>query len=83
MNRTVSPRHFASDNNAGVCPEVFATLAEANGPHVPGYGDDPWTRRAEQLFRDVFETDCEVFSSSTGRHRTAWHCGVCANPSTA
>ncbi len=71
MTTTVSPRHFASDNNAGICPEVFAALAEANGPHAPGYGDDPWTRRAEQLFRDVFETDCEVFFVFNG---TASNC---------
>ncbi len=71
MTTPVSPRHFASDNNAGICPEVFAALAEANGPHAPGYGDDPWTRRAEALFRDVFETDCEVFFVFNG---TASNC---------
>ena len=71
MTTSVSPRHFASDNNAGICPEVFAAMAEANGPHAPGYGDDPWTRRAETLFRDVFETDCEVFFVFNG---TASNC---------
>ncbi len=71
MTTSVSPRHFASDNNAGICPEVFAALAEANGAHAPGYGDDPWTRRAEHLFRDVFETDCEVFFVFNG---TASNC---------
>ena len=68
---TTPPRHFASDNNAGICPEVFAALAEANGPHAPGYGDDPWTRRAEALFREVFEMDCEVFFVFNG---TASNC---------
>ena len=71
MTPTVFPRHFASDNNAGICPEVFAALAEANGSHAPGYGDDPWTRRAENLFRDVFETGCEVFFVFNG---TASNC---------
>ncbi len=71
MTTSVSPRHFASDNNAGICPEVFAALAEANGPHAPGYGDDPWTRRAENLFREVFETECEVFFVFNG---TASNC---------
>ena len=65
------PRHFASDNNAGICPEVLAALTEANAHHLPGYGDDPWTRRAEKLFRDVFETDCEVFFVFNG---TASNC---------
>ncbi len=65
------PRHFASDNNAGVCPEVFAALAAANHHHAPGYGDDPWTHRAEALFREMFETDCEVFFVFNG---TASNC---------
>ena len=54
-------RHFASDNNAGICAEAWAALAEANAGHAPGYGDDAWTARAADLIRDVFETNCEVF----------------------
>jgi threonine aldolase len=53
-------RHFGSDNYAGVCPEVWEALREADADHVPGYGDDPHTARAQQLFRELFETDCEV-----------------------
>ena len=71
MNASVSPRHFASDNNAGICPEVLAAMTAANTGHAPGYGDDPWTRRAEELFREVFETDCEVFFVFNG---TAANC---------
>ena len=55
------PRHFASDNNSGICPEVWSALAEANAGHVAGYGDDPWTARACDLIREWFETDCSVF----------------------
>lgn len=58
MNR---PQQFASDNNAGVCPEAWAAMAEANRGHVAGYGEDPWTQRAADAFRALFETDCEVF----------------------
>src|SRR5512136_720016 len=54
-------RQFASDNYAGVCPEAWAAMAEANAGHAPGYGDDAWTARAADLLRDLFETDCEVF----------------------
>src|SRR5512136_1765790 len=54
-------RQFASDNNAGICPEAWAAMAEANQGHAPGYGDDPWTARAADLLRELFETDCEVF----------------------
>ncbi len=54
-------RHFASDNYAGICPEAWAALAEANRDHSPGYGDDAWTQKATDLIREVFETHCEVF----------------------
>ncbi|MEO5958300.1 MAG: low specificity L-threonine aldolase [Opitutaceae bacterium] len=52
---------FASDNTAGICPEALAALAEANSGRVPSYGDDAATAQAKKLFRDLFETDCEVF----------------------
>ncbi len=58
---THRPRQFASDNNSGICPEVWNALAEANAGHVAGYGEDPWTARACDLIREWFETDCAVF----------------------
>ena len=62
MKRQIdSRRHFASDNNAGICPEAWAALAEANAGHAVGYGDDAWTKIASDMIRDVFETKCEVF----------------------
>ncbi len=54
-------RNFASDNNAGICPEVAEILAECNHGHAPGYGDDVWTQRACDKIRELLETDCEVF----------------------
>jgi threonine aldolase len=54
-------RQFASDNYAGICPEAWAAMAEANHGHAPGYGDDAWTERAADLVRQLFETDCDVF----------------------
>lgn len=54
-------RQFASDNNAGICPEAFAALAEANRGHAAGYGNDPWTEQAANMIRDIFETKCEVY----------------------
>ena len=55
------PRHFASDNYSGICPEGFAAMVEANQRHEVSYGDDSWTEKASNLLREVFETDCEVF----------------------
>ena len=59
-------RQFASDNNAGICPEAFAALESANRGHAPSYGEDAWTARASNLLRELFETDCEVFFVFTG-----------------
>jgi threonine aldolase len=52
---------FASDNTAGVCPEVWAVVERANAGCVASYGDDPWTARACTLVREMFECDAEVF----------------------
>jgi threonine aldolase len=62
MSRSTDPRRqFASDNYAGICPEAWGAMAEANAGHAPGYGDDRWTGQAADLLRETFETDCEVF----------------------
>jgi threonine aldolase len=54
-------RQFASDNNAGCCPEVVRALQSANPGHVAGYGSDALTAEAKDAFRALFETDCETF----------------------
>lgn len=60
------PIQFASDNNAGICPEALAALTEANLGHITAYGDDDWTRRAEEAIRAVFDADAAVFLVYTG-----------------
>lgn len=62
----LSRRQFASDNYAGITPEAWQAMAEANHGHAPAYGDDAWTARAADLIREVFETDCEVFFAFNG-----------------
>lgn len=54
-------RSFASDNNAGVHPKIMEAIAAANDGHVIAYGDDPYTARAIEIFRDHFGKDAEVF----------------------
>lgn len=55
-------QHFASDNYAGTCPEAWRYLQQANATgHEPAYGDDGWTAQVCERFRDLFQTDCEVF----------------------
>ncbi len=54
-------QQFASDNYAGICPEALEAMQEANFGSAVSYGDDEWTARAAEKFRELFETDCEVF----------------------
>jgi threonine aldolase len=68
---TEKRRHFASDNNAGIYPEVLEALAAANEGHVVGYGDDPYTGAARQAICQLFETECAVSFVSSG---TAANC---------
>ncbi|GAA5232608.1 low specificity L-threonine aldolase [Verticiella sediminum] len=59
-------QQFASDNYAGICPEAWASMLEANQGHAPAYGNDLWTQRASDALRSLFETDCEVFFAFNG-----------------
>lgn len=54
-------RSFASDNNAGVHPEVLKAIEAANDGHVIAYGDDPFTARAIEKFRGQLGKDAEVY----------------------
>ena len=59
-------RSFASDNWAGVHPEVLTALAQANGGHVPAYGSDPYTTRLQEVVRRHFGEQAEVFPVFNG-----------------
>ncbi|HEY9622506.1 MAG TPA: low specificity L-threonine aldolase [Crinalium sp.] len=52
---------LASDNYSGICPEALEYMLKANYGSAAAYGNDDWTRLASDRFRDLFETDCEVF----------------------
>lgn len=57
----MSKRSFASDNNAGVHPEVIEAIRNANDGHVIAYGSDPITARAMELFQKHFGSDVAVY----------------------
>ncbi|TBU87545.1 threonine aldolase family protein [Phytopseudomonas dryadis] len=59
-------QQFASDNYSGICPEAWEAMAQANHGHDRAYGDDQWTARAADHFRQLFETDCDVFFAFNG-----------------
>jgi threonine aldolase len=54
-------QQFASDNYAGICPEAWSASESANQGHATSYGDDPWTARASDAFRELFECECDVY----------------------
>jgi len=54
-------RGLASDNHAGVHPDIMAAMAAANRGHAVAYGGDPWTARAEARFREHFGDAIEVY----------------------
>ena len=80
-------RHFASDNAAGIHPEVLAAIAAANEGHALAYGADPWTAAATSLFRTEFGDSSHAFLvyGGTGANVVAlgallhpWESVVCA-----
>lgn len=54
-------RTFASDNYAGVHPEIMDAIIKANHGHESSYGADRYTRSAIEKFKALFGEDIEVF----------------------
>ncbi|OJV85926.1 MAG: threonine aldolase [Bacteroidia bacterium 44-10] len=46
-------RSFGSDNNSGVDPRIMRAIMDANSDHTVAYGDDQWTRAAEEAIRSL------------------------------
>jgi threonine aldolase len=64
---TSPARNFASDNAAGIHPEVLAAIAAANEGHALAYGADPWTAAAIRLIRSEFgEAEAFLVFGGTG-----------------
>jgi threonine aldolase len=57
----MSHRGFASDNYAGVHPDILAAVADVNVGHVTSYGADPVSARAVDRFREMLGDQVEVF----------------------
>lgn len=54
-------RGFGSDNFSGVLPEVFKALEETAYGHQPSYGEDRYSEKAIQDFKNIFGNNIEVF----------------------
>ena len=80
-------RGFASDNYAGIHPEVMAAINEVNVGHDVAYGDDATSTRLTDLVKDHFGPIAEIFPvfNGTGANVVAlqamtrrWEAVVCA-----
>jgi threonine aldolase len=80
-------RGFASDNYAGVHPEVLAALALANDGHQVAYGDDVYTENLQRIIQQYFGATGEAFPvfNGTGANVVAlqaitdrWGAVICA-----
>lgn len=59
-------RTFASDNYAGVLPEIMEALQAANTGHASSYGADEYTAQAIEKFKSLFGNDIEVYFAYNG-----------------
>ena len=59
-------RGFASDNNAGIHPDILSAIGKANNGHCIAYGDDPYTAEATRKFKETFGDDIDVYILFTG-----------------
>lgn len=87
MTATPPWRGFASDNYAGVHPEVMSAMISANPGHQVSYGEDDVTAALEQRIREVFGPAARVFPvfNGTGANVVAlqaatkrWESVICA-----
>jgi threonine aldolase len=69
---TITRRHdldyrgFASDNYAGIHPEVLEAIAVANGGHQISYGEDVYTEHLQEIFQGHFGERAEAFPVFNG-----------------
>mgnify|MGYP003340051509 FL=1 len=58
--------NFASDNTAGVAPEIMQAMVAGNDGFTLGYGNDDLTRSVETRIGEIFEREVSVFLVPTG-----------------
>ncbi len=80
-------RTFASDNYAGIHPEILDAIVEANTGHARAYGADPVTGRFDEVIGEVFGVQAVAYPvfNGTGANVVAlqamvpkWGAVICA-----
>lgn len=90
----MKPRHdpalkaFASDNYAGVHPEILQAIAMANEGHQVSYGDDVYTEALQGVFKQHFGEQAQAWPVFNGTAAnvislrsmtTHWEAVICAD----
>lgn len=79
---------FASDNYVGAHPEIAKIIMESMQPIELPYGNDSYSKKANQEFKKLFQTDCETFFVGTGTSSNiialktilkSYECVICAD----
>jgi threonine aldolase len=66
MEKSTAKRGFASDNNAGIHPDILNEIISVNTGHVTGYGSDIYTEHALEEFKKQLGSDAAIFFVFTG-----------------
>lgn len=78
---------FASDNYAGIHPEILAAIAESNSGHAPSYGGDEITAKFDEVIGRIFGAQAIAYPvfNGTGANVVAlqtmvprWGAVICA-----
>ncbi len=72
--------NFASDNGAGVAPEILEAIASSSRVNAPAYGEDEYTARAQARLSEIFETKVAAFLVATGTAANALALSALAKP---
>ncbi len=76
----IAVKSFASDNYAGVLPQVMKALEKANTQHEPSYGADSISARIQHRIRAMFGAEAEAFFVFNGTGANVL-CAAAAVPS--
>ncbi len=71
---------FASDNRAGLAPEIIEAITREAAHRGGGYGEDPTTAAVTTALAEVFEHDVTVFPVLTGTAANALALATLAEP---
>lgn len=62
----MTSKSFASDNNAGIHPEILIAISGVNHGHVRSYGNDKVTDKAFRLLKEKFGITTDAYFVFTG-----------------